>query len=405
MTRLLFVCRRAPWPLDNGARIRSHRLVEGLARSFDTTLLTMRHHAASADGDVDAAALRAALPDVDIRFVEGLGASKRWDQLRSVGTADSWSFGRYATARLRDEITVLAHELDVDVVHADDLGAALALPDRSAVSPASLVVYSSHNVESQIVAGDAAASRGPRRIFAANDARKLRREERAVWNAVDLVLAVSEHDAHIIRRQTPVEVDVCPNGTDPVEPTPREEREEGEDLRLLFVGSGSYAPYERGLAWFGREVMPELRKRRRVVFDVVGRPPRHAPTAPEIVHRGRVDELRPWYDAADAVVVPVFEGSGTRLKLVEAAAHGRPIITTALGAQGLPLEPDVHYLRAETPSEFIAAIDRVAAGAASTGDLVERARHAVAPLMWSNISATLSQRYLELLDARRQAVQ
>ncbi|HSL75088.1 MAG TPA: glycosyltransferase family 4 protein [Ilumatobacteraceae bacterium] len=402
MTRLLFVCRRAPWPLDNGARIRSHRLVEGLARSFETTLLTMRHHAGSADGDVDVAALRAALPDVDVRVVEGLGPSKRWDQLRSLGTADSWSFGRYATARLRDEITVLAHQLDADVVHADDLGAALALPDRAALPPSALVVYSSHNVESRIVAGDAAASRGPRRIFAANDARKLRREERAVWNAVDLVLAVSEHDADIIRRETPVEVDVCPNGTDPVEPTPRVARD-GEDVRLLFVGSGSYAPYERGLAWFGREVMPELRGRRHVVFDVVGRPPRHAPSAPEIVHRGRVDELRPWYDAADAVVVPVFEGSGTRLKLVEAAAHGRPIITTALGAQGLPLEPDVHYLRAETPSEFVAAIDRVAAGAASTEELVERARHAVAPLMWSNISATLSQQYLELLETRREA--
>ena len=122
------------------------------------------------------------------------------------------------------------------------------------------------------------------------------------------------------------------------------------------------------------------------------------------MHRGRVDELRPWYDATDAVVVPVFEGSGTRLKLVEAAAHGRPIITTALGAQGLPLEPDVHYLGAETPAEFVAAIERVAEGAASTAHLVERAREAIAPLMWSNIAGTLAQRYTELVDARRQAV-
>jgi glycosyltransferase involved in cell wall biosynthesis len=239
-------------------------------------------------------------------------------------------------------------------------------------------------------------------LFAANDARKLRREERAVWNAADLVLAVSDHDADVIRQETLVEVDVCPNGTDPVEPTPRSARAPGEDVRLLFVGSGSYAPYERGLAWFGREVMPELRSHQRVVLDVVGQPPRHAPTAPEIVHRGRVDDLHPWYDAADAVVVPVFEGSGTRLKLVEAAAHGRPIITTALGAQGLPLEPDVHYLRAETPSEFVAAIERVADDAASTRPLVDAARAAIAPLMWSNISAGLGQRYLELLRARRQ---
>jgi polysaccharide biosynthesis protein PslH len=405
MTRLLFVCRRPPWPLDNGARIRSHRLVEGLARSFDTTLLTMQHHAASADGAVDESALRAALPDVDVRFIDGLGPSKRWDQLRSLGSAHSWSFGRYATAALRGEIARLTHLLDADVVHADDLGAALALPDRSSLPASSLVVYSSHNVESRIVAGDAAASRGPRRMFAANDARKLRREERAVWSGVDLVLAVSEHDADVIRRETPIDVELCPNGTDPVEPRPPALREAGDAVRLLFVGSGSYAPYERGLAWFGSEVMPELRTHQRIVFDVVGRPPRRPPTAPEIVHHGRVDDLAPWYADADAVVVPVFEGSGTRLKLVEAAAHGRPIVTTALGAQGLPLEPDVHYLRAETPSEFVAAIERVAHGPTATEDLVERARAAIAPLMWTNISASLGRRYLDALESRRQAAQ
>jgi polysaccharide biosynthesis protein PslH len=402
VTRALFVCRRAPWPLDNGARIRSHRLVEGLARSYDTTVLTMRHDAGSADGDVDVDALRAALPDVDIRFVEGLGPSKRVDQLRSVGSGRSWSFGRYAVPALRNEIVRLTHDLGVDIVHADDLGAALALPERSALPASSLVVYSSHNVESRIVAGDAAASRGGRRLFAVNDARKLRREERAVWNSVDLVLAVSEHDAETMRRQTLVDVELCPNGTDPVEPTPLVPPDPDEPVRLLFVGSGSYAPYERGLAWFGREVMPEVRRRRRVEFDVIGRPPRRAPTAPEISHRGRVEDLGPWYAGADAVVVPVFEGSGTRLKLVEAAAHGRPIVTTALGAQGLPLEPGVHYLRAETPADFVDAVDRVADGSVATSDLVQRARAAVAPLMWSNITAQMTESYRAALDRRRQ---
>jgi polysaccharide biosynthesis protein PslH len=150
-------------------------------------------------------------------------------------------------------------------------------------------------------------------------------------------------------------------------------------------------------------VVPELPTQRRIVFDVVGRPPRRPPTAPEIVHHGRVDDLAPWYAAADAVVVPVFEGSGTRLKLVEAAAHGRPIITTALGAQGLPLEPNVHYLHAETPSQFVSAIERVADRLTATEDLVQRARAAIAPLMWTNISASLGRTYLDALESRRQA--
>jgi len=400
--RILFVCRRPPWPLDNGARIRSHRLLEGVARRFDTTLLTMQHHPDSPDGRVDLDELQQALPDVAIEAVDGLGASKRLHQLRSLISTDSWSFGRYRTAAFRRAIAQRARELDVQMVHADDLGAALALPDRSQLPQDCVLVYASHNIESRILDGDARASAGFRRRFAWLDSRKLRREERSVWNRVDLNLAVSEHDLDEIRARTAVPAELCPNGTDPVESASAPPGGATGTLRLLFVGSGSYAPYERGLAWFADAVMPTLRQRHDVVLDVVGRPPHQPSATSDVVHRGYVDDLRPWYEGADAVVVPVFEGSGTRLKLVEAAEHARPIVTTSLGAQGLPLEPDVHYLRAETADEFVRAIDRIADGTGTT-DLVDRARRAVQPLLWPRITDELCDRYRTLFDSRAPA--
>ncbi len=230
------------------------------------------------------------------------------------------------------------------------------------------------------------------------DSRKLRLEERRVWNQVDLNFAVSEHDAGVMRSQTATPVELCPNGTDPVRPAPLRERHSGDPVRLVFVGSCAYSPYERGLAWFGAEVLPLTRGRWPVQFDVVGQPPRRPPTAPEVTHRGYVDEVRSWYRNADAVVVPVFEGSGTRLKLVEAAAHGRPIVTTALGAEGLPLEPNRHFLRAESAQEFAEQIERVAAGDPSLAPMTEAARAAVQPLLWPGISARLCDRYREALS-------
>ncbi len=128
MTTALFVCRRPPWPMTNGARIRSHRLAEGLAEEFDTILLTMDHEPGSPDGHVDLDEVCRALPAVEVRSVPGLGSSKRLDQVRGLPSGRSWSFGRYATAGLRDEIARISDERSVDLIHADDLGAALALP-------------------------------------------------------------------------------------------------------------------------------------------------------------------------------------------------------------------------------------------------------------------------------------
>src|ERR1039458_10558913 len=150
-------------------------------------------------------------------------------------------------------------------------------------------------------------------------------------------------------------VELCPNGVDPVERLPLRALRRDDPLKLLFVGSGSYAPYERGLAWMVREVLPRLRRQTAVSFDVVGQPPARPVAAEGVRYVGRVPTVEPYYDAAHVVVVPVFEGSGTRLKVIEAAAFGRPVVSTRLGAEGLPLEAGGHYLAGEGADEVAAA--------------------------------------------------
>jgi glycosyltransferase involved in cell wall biosynthesis len=278
------------------------------------------------------------------------------------------------------------------IVHLDDQGVGQYGP-----IPGTLSVLATHNVEYRIVRGTAQADHGARRAFAALDWHKLKREEERLWRRMPLCLAVSELDAAGMRAAGARRVEVCPNGTDPVAPLPVPARGRVEPLRLLFLGSASYDPYERGIAWFVEDVLPRVRDRMPVTFDVVGVPPLRPISAPGVTYVGPVGDVLPSYERAHAVVVPVFQGSGTRLKVIEAMAHGRPIISTGLGVEGLPVEDGRHYVRADDAEAFAEAIVRV--GDALQGDrgdlerMLAAARSAVSSLFWDRIVEELVALY------------
>ena len=91
-------------------------------------------------------------------------------------------------------------------------------------------------------------------------------------------------------------------------------------------------------------------------FDVVKYPPERPVTADGVRYIGPVASVEEWYERAHVAVVPVFEGSGTRLKIVEAMAKGRPVVSTRLGAEGLPIQAPKHYHQADDSEGFAAAI-------------------------------------------------
>src|SRR4029079_7324539 len=105
----------------------------------------------------------------------------------------------------------------------------------------------------------------------------------------------------------------------PAGPPPDPERD--NPLRLLFVGSLNYEPNAQGLEWFVREVAPRVRERTHIDIEVVG-PGRRGPELPGVGYLGRVDDLDPVYARAHAAVVPLRAGAGSRLKVLEALAHG-----------------------------------------------------------------------------------
>jgi glycosyltransferase involved in cell wall biosynthesis len=396
--RVVFVSHYAPLVLAAGADIRTHRLLTGLSAEFDVTFVTFEP--AGVDGrTVAPSELAAAFPEISlVTAPPPRQRNKRAAQALTIAGHSSYTWGRWATPAFRFVLRDAVKRVNPAIVHFNDLAVALAGPVE-----AGLNVYSSQNVEHRVIRGAAEMTQGARKLFALIEAPKTRLEEKRVWQAMDVCLAVSELDAATIRAGGSRRVEVCLVGTDPVRLYPPPRRAADDPFRLVFVGS-SYHPNEHGIAWFIERVLPAVRTAVPTVLEVVGMKPSRTLDAPGVVCTGQVPSVEPHYERAHAAIVPIFYGSGVRGKVVEAMAYGRPVVSTALGVEGLPVGPGMHYLRADDEDTFARALIELAERLRSpAGDLIamlRAARTLAERHFWPSVVADLVALYRRETDAR-----
>jgi glycosyltransferase involved in cell wall biosynthesis len=398
--RLVFAACCVPYPPDSGARIRTYQLLKGLAESFDTLFVTFDEHPHDREGSAAAEQLQRLVPNLQTVTVPGPGPRKRGTQAASLLHRKSWTLGSYHTPAFTATLARAVSAHRPGIVHFDDPAVALVAPIADTVN-----VCAAHNVEAAILRFETRVGSPIRRLFNTIEAHNVGREEPRIWRTADLCLAVSALDGAAMKAAGARRVELCPNGVDAVDRLPLRPFGREEPLRLLFVGSGSYAPYERGLAWLVREVLPLVRAQVPVALEVVGEPPNHPLAGDDVRYVGRVPTVKPYYEAAHIVVVPVFEGSGTRLKIIEAAAYGRPLVSTRLGAEGLPLEAGEHYLVADSAEDFAAAVVQFGRwhrepGGGRLERMLAGAREAILPLMWPRVVERLVALYRSELEHR-----
>jgi glycosyltransferase involved in cell wall biosynthesis len=225
------------------------------------------------------------------------------------------------------------------------------------------------------------------RWLARRQAAKWRHWAQRVLPGFDLVVAVSDEDLRALP-VPPSQLAVIPNGVDTASfsPTPLP-----AGPRLVFTGALYTGPNRDGLQWFCREVLPLIRRQQpNATLTIAGM----APTA-DVAALGAVEgvnvlsdvaDIRPFIGEARVVVVPLRVGSGSRLKILEALAAGRPVVSTTVGAEGLDLEPGRHLLLADEPAAFAEAVCRLIGDEASARSLVGPGRRAVEELYaWPDI--------------------
>ena len=138
-----------------------------------------------------------------------------------------------------------------------------------------------------------------------------------------------------------------------------------EKHNIVFTGSMDWLPNEDAMQYFIREVLPLVRKEiPEVTLTVVGRNPyaslvELSKSDQSIVVTGRVDDVRPYMDKAAVYVVPIRIGGGTRLKIYEAMSMGKPVVSTTVGAEGLPVTNNQELVLADSAPEFAAALIRL----------------------------------------------
>ena len=343
-----------PYPPNFGGSVRIFHLIRQLSRQHHVHLLSFREE----HGVCDPKGLEPFCRT--IKLIARDTGRKRFRQFTSLLTRRSFQWSFHYSDAMQMALNQLIRDQKMDLILVEF--AQMAGYQFPASVP---VVIDEHNVEFDLLDRMAERAGGSlRKWFNRVEANKFRREELAACRAAALTLVTSERDGDLLRQHAPgLRTATITNGVDcdlfarPAGPRKPD--------TAVFVGATHYFPNEEGVLFFLKDVFPLIKdKQPNFRFTVVGgKPP------PSIVQlqsdavqvTGYVDDVRPFMWESSVFVVPLRMGGGTRFKIVEAFAAGIPVVSTRLGAEGIPAEDGRELLLADTPAEFAAAVLRVLA--------------------------------------------
>lgn len=401
MARILFFTARLPYPPREGHQLRSWHLLKALAEEHEVTLLSFLRKDDDAEG-IDA--IRDVVADVRTFPIPSEHSRLRLllALARSLVTGAPFVAAKYASPGVREYLADAARRYDL--VHFDILP---LMAHADCVPDGIPVAFNAHNVEHALLDIRARMEKRPlHRLFLRSQRGSLERFEQAACRRADAVLACSEDDLRQLQPMAPATpMKVVANGVDLAENRPAAAPPSRRD-QLVFVGQMGWFPNRDGMAWFLREVFPAiLHKRPATRLLLVGKSDGleiPGDVAGNVVATGFVPDLRPSVQESAVYVVPLRAGSGTRLKVLEAMALGKAIVTTRIGSEGIDLEDGVHARFADTPDGFAAAVLELLDDAAAVDRLGHAARRrAEERYGWEAIGAGLRGFYDAVLAARR----
>lgn len=350
---VLVLSPEAPYPLVGGGQHRTACLLEYLARHYAVDLVLFRQ-----PGEADPAV---ALPAGMVRRVVTLELP-RHSKHRVARVVRNTRRLLCGIPPLNDRFSGFEREIE-EFTRGERYAAGIIEHFWCAAYSVALaalcgrLVLDLHNVESVLLERIAAVDNGPRKWMLRSFARAASSLEQNLLPKFDLVLAASELDAALVAgKARPARVLAYPN-TLPARPQPPVEEEEA----IAFSGNFEYEPNRDGALWFAREIWPRLKARRPALeWRLVGRNAGHLRgllgSQERIRICGAVEDPIGELARSKVAVVPLRAASGTRVKILEAWAAGRPVVSTTIGAEGLLAQPGQHLMRADAADEFARAV-------------------------------------------------
>jgi polysaccharide biosynthesis protein PslH len=358
---ILQVTNKVPYPANDGGAIACMNLTRGFALlGHDVTVLAMntkKHHTELSDipeSVQDWARFR--LVDVPA------GISALAATINFLFSGKPYNAVRFISDAFSKELKNVLEEKDFDIVQLEGLYVCPYIPLIRKYSRAK-IVYRAHNIEHEIWERTATLTQGMKKIYLKILSRRIKIFEREFLNQYDLLVPITERDGIILDKLGNTRpAHISPTGIDTTVLIPHSKNLEHPSL--FHIGSLEWAPNQEGLIWFIDKCWPKIHEKfPDLTFYIAGR---KAPDrlvrwfkAPNIVFMGEVDDAYRFMNSKSIMVVPLFSGSGMRIKIIEGMALGKPIVSTPIGTEGISTQSGKNILIADNEQEFVSYVERL----------------------------------------------
>ena len=379
--RILQLCHKTPLPTIDGGCIAIHNITKCLMDSgMDVKVLavaTPKHPfmiSAYSKSYLTATRFESVFIDTTPHKVEAI---------KTLFTGKSYQISRFYHKNMANKLIETLRQEEFDIVHIESLYMSPYIPLIRKHSNAKILMRL-HNIEHQIWERLADNERNPFLKLAYRiNTKQLKRVEHRLLHEVDGYMSISEPDYRYFHETAPeVPGIVIPFGIDVDNYDMEDDDYIATDQPALFhLGSMNWGPNVEGIEWFLDEVWPEIvTAPPNLTFALAGH------NIPEKIRTrhdknvtvvGAVPNANEFMMEYDIMVVPLLSGSGIRIKIVEAMALGRVVITTTIGAEGLDVQDGKHLFIANTPEEFVMVINKCVAMPDLCTIISENARHYV----------------------------
>ena len=379
-------------PVDTGGKIRSYNILRYLASEHELTLLS--YYGGERDPGYEAALVKEIRGSqvMHAATAESNAVQRGLDYLYRLPRPAPYAVSKFTHAGVRSTVTSWLAGGRFDVAICDFLSASDNFPAELKTP----CVLFQHNVESSLwerMAGTESnlALKMSYRIESA----KMTRYERATLGRFHHIIAVSEHDREQMLKMDPgCEITVVPTGVDTkkfrVAPP-----SSADPPRIVFTGSMDWEPNIDAVDYFCAQIWPKIRKEfPNALFQIVGRNPagKAQRLASESVQvTGTVPSVEEYLEKASVIVVPLRIGGGTRLKIFEAMAMGKALVSTSIGAEGLDVESGRDLLLADEAGAFADAILLLLRDVGIRHKLEKAAVETAAQYDWSRVAAQFAE--------------
>jgi|YNPNPStandDraft_1061719.scaffolds.fasta_scaffold12044_2 sugar transferase (PEP-CTERM/EpsH1 system associated) len=358
---VLLIAEYFPYPPDNGAKIRTWYLLKGLCQAHKVTLASFLHQ-----GENDREAITEVSRYCDVLVCPPPPEIPLWRKSINAFSLTPLGVWRRSSSLLKSVVDGVVQKHSIQVLMVEELWMSqyvLDLPIYKVIDKLNIEFVRAYR-RLHTLTSYASPLDWIRWLVYRGVALRLKRYELNVVSRFNRVIVCSENDAELLLKyaKKDLNVEVVPNGVDIDYFTPDPKLEDESKNIIVYTGAFMYEPNVDAVFFFVQQILPVIyRAFPDARFVIVGSDPpsrlaRLSDLDPRIVVTGYVSDIRPFLARAKVFVVPLRMGSGTRLKILQAMAMGKAIVSTTIGCEGIAAKNGEHLLIADSPFEFAQAV-------------------------------------------------